>query len=160
MGAEPEEEGLIVTDGEVPVLRAGYANMLWFCTLVASVLLNQVLKDVGAAPFIRGVAVTALCVAAWKMYNQYVSRIFIKDGSTLVIVGPLAETHVHADDIVATDVSVHASAFTVVLKVTRRGSLFPAFCYFVVAPVTNYGGCADSGTRLRLLLKRLADVQA
>ena len=154
MPADPKQEGLIVSGSDVPVLRAGWSNIILFVLLVWSVLINQVLKDIGIAPFVRGVVVLGLCLAGLKVYSHSVSRIFIKNGKTLVLIGPLAATEIDADDILETDVSGIPSSSTVLLKVKRRTSLLPTFYYFATF-VTNYGGYDDTRAKLLSLLERL-----
>jgi hypothetical protein len=162
MWADPEQEGLIVSRSDTPVVRAGWlANiMMPFLIAVWSVLINQVLKDLGIAPFIRGAVVLGVCLVGARLYSRVVCRIFIKNGKTLVVLGPFAATEINADDILKTDVCALTSCGWIILEVKRKSSRLPAFYHIFVAPVTNYGGCADTAAKLRVLLKRLSHTEA
>ena len=158
MLADPKHEGLIVSGNTTPVIRAGYSNGMFLLLPVWSVLINEVLKEFGIAPFIRGVVLLGFCLAGLKVYSHSLSRIFIKNGKTLVLVGAFTETEIDADDILETKVYALLSCMQIFLKVKRKTSSLPAFYHFI-APVTNYGGCADTRTKLLLLLKRLSHTE-
>jgi hypothetical protein len=154
MPADRQDEGLIISGNTTPLIRVGYSNIIFFLLPVWSILINQALRDLGAAPLIRGTVLLALCVAALKVYSHAVSRIAIRDGRTLVLVGPFAETEIDAADILKADVFGFSSCMTIVLEIRRKTASLPMYYYFV-AVVTNYGAHAETRAELLSLLRQL-----
>ncbi|MFH1673858.1 MAG: hypothetical protein ABIF87_10610 [Pseudomonadota bacterium] len=149
-----KREGLIVSSSNVPVIRAGYSNIILLLLLVMLVLINQVLNDFGMALFPRGLILLGLCLVILKVYTHSVSRIFINDGKTLVLVGPFSESKINAGEIVETKVYGIPSSMTIFLKIKRKASTLPVF-YFFVAASTSYGTYANTKTKLLSLLGEL-----
>jgi hypothetical protein len=153
-----KQEGLIVIRSDVPLVRAGYANLIFLLLAVGLVLINQALSDFGIAKVIKGIMLVGFCLLMLKIYTQSVSKILIKDRKALVIVGPLSRTEIWIDDILETKVFGISSSMTIIFKIRRKSSVIPKF-YFFVAVSTNYGSYADTRKKLDSLLMQLGCIQ-
>lgn len=149
-----KQEGLIVCSSNIPLVRAGYANLIFLLLTAGLILINQALSDFGIIQTIRGTLLLGFCLLMLKTYTHSVSKIFIKDGKTLVIIGPFSGTEIGIDEIIETNIYGVPSSMTIFLKVRKKSSSLPKF-YFFVAASTNYGSYADTRSKLHSLLMQL-----
>jgi hypothetical protein len=151
MLADFKQEGLIVSSSDAPLIRAGYANLIFLLLAVGLILINQALIDFGIDKIIKGIMLVCFCLLMLKIYAHSVSKIFIKDGKALVVIGPFSRNEIGIDDILETKIYGIPSSMTLFIKVKKKSSPLPKF-YFFVAVSTNYGSYADTRKKLEALL--------
>lgn len=149
-----EHEGIIISRSNVPIIRAGLSNIIFLLLLVTLVLVNQVLYDFDMRLFPRILILLGICLVILKAYNHSVSRLFIKDGKNLVLVGPFSESVFDSSTIEVASVYGIPSSMTIFIMIKKKTSALPRF-YFFVAVSTNYGSYADTKTKLVSLLKEM-----
>lgn len=155
MSTQPQQEGLIVSGSTNPLVRAGYANLIFFLLFVFSLLINEALGGLGATASLRGLVILALCLVGLRAYSHAAARIAVKNGDTLVVVGPFGETQIRAADIVEAEVWGYPLCMMTVVKIRRKTARFPSYYHFT-AVATNWGAQAETQTRLRALLAQLS----
>ena len=89
-----------------------------------------------------------------KVYNHSVSKLFLKNRTRLIIVGPFSESVFDSSEVELTKVYGIPSSMTIFVMIKKTTSVLPKF-YFFVALSTNCGSYADTITRLKLLLKEI-----
>lgn len=152
MESKPTQEEFFVNGSRTPVLRAGYSNSLLIILAIALGLCNQAMIDGGAAAWVRGIALVGLSLVGLYVYACSLSRIYVRNGQELVLVGPLTEDSIELREIAAYEVwGIQASQF-VCLKLRLRSSSRPRF-RFVVAVSTSAGGYAETKAHLRTLME-------
>ncbi len=140
-------ETLIVSNSNVPIVRAGYANLIWLLLPIALVLLDQGLEDLKAGPGARVLLLAGLCLMALTNYLHALSAISVSDDNTLTLVRPVSSTRIPISSIDhVTLYSLPASMF-IYLKVKKKASRLPSFFFFVAAS-TSSGGFADTERKL------------
>jgi hypothetical protein len=148
MNTEFKQEGIIVGNSNYPVIRAGYANILFLLLIVWSILIYQAMNELNINLIVKGIILSVFLLATLKVYSHSISKLFTKDGMILVIVGPFSNIEIGSDEIVKTKVYGIQSSMTIFVKIQRKTKLLPSF-YFFVAASTNYGSYAN--TRLKLI---------
>jgi len=153
MSANFKQEGLTISRSDVPVIRVGFANIIFLLLFFGLILINQALNDFGIDIFIKEIILLCFCLATLKVYTHSISKIIIKDQKKLVIVGPFSNTEIDSAEIYRTTVYGIPSSMTIFLKVKKKLSFLPSV-YFFVAVSTNYGSYADTKKKLILLMKQ------
>jgi hypothetical protein len=146
---------IIVTSSNVPIIRSGFSNVIFFLLAVALIFVNQILNDFGVPPLIKTIIAIIICVVALKVYGRSVSKLYVKDGKNLVIVGPVSESMIDVSEIEKADVYGIPSSMTIFVIVKTKKANFPKW-YFFVSVSTNCGSYAETKTRLTGLLGELA----
>jgi hypothetical protein len=149
-----KQDAIVVGSSNFPVIRAGYANIIFLLLIVGSVLINQAMNDLSINIVLKGITLSIFCLATLKAYTHSISKLFIKDGKTLVIVGPFSNSEIGTAEIVKTKVYGIQSSMTIFVKIKRKTKFLSSF-YFFVAASTNYGSYTDTKLKLISLLKEL-----
>lgn len=147
-----KQEGMVICSSDAPVIRVGFSNIIFLLFFVGLILINQVLNDFGINIFVKGTILLCFCLATLKVYTHSVSKIYIKDGIKIVIVGPFSDTEIDLVEIIRAKVYGIPSSMTIFLEVKRKMKFLPSFYYFV-STSTNYGPYADTRIKLISLLK-------
>lgn len=149
-----ENEGIIISRSNVPIIRAGFSNIIFLFLIIALILVNQMIYDINIPLFYRLLILLGVLLVILKIYNHSVSRLFLKDEKSIVLVGPFSETVFDSSEIKATQVYGIPSSMTIFIMIKKTASFFPKF-YFFVALSTNYGSYTDTKTKLISLLKEV-----
>lgn len=149
-----EHEGIVVSGSNVPVIRAGFSNILFLLLIIILILINQLFLGFNMSLFPRLLILFVICLVMLKVYNQSVSKLFLKDRTKLVIIGPFSESAFDSSEIELTRVYGIPSSMTIFIMIKKTTSVLPKF-YFFVALSTNCGSYEDTKTRLQLLLKEI-----
>lgn len=146
------QDELVVSRSRTRVLRAGYANAILLLAAIGLFLANQALLEGGANALARAVVLIGLGLGVLKVYSWSLSRLYIEQGRTLVLVGPLSRSAIELSDIVGYEVGgIPASQF-VSVKIRVRSSRWPRYRFFV-AVFTNLGPYSETRARLQELLR-------
>ncbi len=147
-----KQEGMAISSCDVPVIRVGFSNIIFLLFFIGLILINQVLNDYGVNIFVKGIILFCFCLSTLKVYTHSVSKIYIKDRKTIVIVGPFSDTKIELVEIIGVKIYGIPSSMTIFLEVKRKMYFLPSFYYFV-STSTNYGPYADTRIKLISLLK-------
>ncbi|KJS28277.1 MAG: hypothetical protein VR64_19705 [Desulfatitalea sp. BRH_c12] len=120
MSADFEQEGLAISSSDVPVIRVGFANIIFLLLLFGLILINQALNDFGIDIYIKEIILLCFCLATLKVYTHSISKIIIKDQKTLVIVGPFSNTEIDSAEIIRTTVYGIPSSMTIFLRLKKN----------------------------------------
>ena len=154
MSSNIENEGIIISNSNLPIIRAGFANIILLLLFIALILVNQMLNSFNVPLFFRALILLGVFLVMLKIYNHSVSRLFFKDGKSIVLVGPFCETVFDSSEIKATQVYGIPTSMTIFIMIKKTTSFVPKF-YFFVALSTNHGSYTDTKTKLISLLKEI-----
>ncbi len=151
MLAALKQEDLIVSNSNVPLIRAGYANIIFLLLIIGLILIKQALSAFQIPAYVQWLLLSNYCLMILISYIHSISRISIKDKKTLVLTTPFSATKINNSEIDNAKVFAIPSSMTIILKIRRKTSALPEFYYFIAAS-TNYGSYADTRTKLVSLL--------
>ena len=150
MASDSDPTEIIITSSNVPVIRSGLSNILFFLCIIAVIFFNQILKELHVSLLPRLICILIICTAALAIYSRSVARIYFKDGRAVVIVRPVSETELEASQIKSIDVYGIPASMTIFLLVRMRKIKFPKW-FFFVAVSTNCGSYGATFTKLKKL---------
>jgi hypothetical protein len=149
--ANSKEKGMVVGSSDIKMIRVGFSNIIFIIFFVGLILLNQVLNDLNINILVKGIILLVFCLATLKVYTHSVSRIYINDGKTIVIVGPFSIVEIDLLEISKTKIYGIPSSMTIFLEIKRKMNFFPSFYYFV-STSTNYGPYNDTMIKLASMI--------
>ena len=138
MNISSDKDVIIVNSSQLPIIRAGYSNIIFLLLAVALILVNQILIDINSSVYIKTLVLLVTTIITFKVYTHSVSKLYIKDNKNLVFVGPISESIVDASKIKMTKVYGIPSSMTLLIKINKQGTVLPVFHYFI-AVSTNCG---------------------
>ena len=151
---DPHDE-IVINRSSVPIIRAGFSNIIFFLAIVASILLNQAMKDFDISLLLRTIAVMLVCLGTIRIYSCSLAKILIRDSKTLVLISPVSEILIDASKIERSKVTGIPSCLTTFILIKMRKSRFPNF-YFFVAVSTNHGPYEETMIKLTAMLRELS----
>jgi hypothetical protein len=154
MHINTDKDAIIVNSSHLPVIRAGYSNIIFLLFAIALILANQVLVDLNTAIYSKIIVFLVMCYVALKLYTHSVSRLYIKDKKSLVFIGPISKSIIDVSKIKMTKVYGIPSSMTMLIQVKKKDAAIPIF-YFFVAISTNCGSFMDTKIKLISLLRKL-----
>jgi hypothetical protein len=154
MHVTTQQEEIIISGSSVPVIRAGYSNIIFLLLPITLILVNQLLNEFNTTIFPRTIILLIILIIVLKVYTHSVSRLYIKEGKTLVIVGPIFESTIDSSEIKMTKVYGIPSSMTIFFVIKKANVTLPKF-YFFVAVSTNYGPYKSTKLKLVSLLREL-----
>jgi len=141
------QKEIIITSSNVPVIRSGFSNILFFLLFIAVIVVNRILNDFNVSLVPKALIILFICVVTLQIYCRSVSKIYFKDGSGIVIVGPIFESKIDASQIEKIDVYGIPSSMTIFLTIKMKKTRLPKW-YFFIAVSTNCGSFEATRTRL------------
>ena len=157
MTINSDKDAIIVNISHVPVIRAGYFNVIFLLLAFALILANQILIDLNVAVYTRLLVLLIICLVTLKVYNHSVSKLYLKNNNSLIVIGPFFTSIIPASKIEATKVYGIPSSMTIFLQIKRNDAKFPVI-YFFIAISTNQGSYKDTKLKLVSLLGKLNSV--
>ena len=154
MYVNTDKDAIIVNSSHLPVIRAGYSNIIFLLLAIALILANQILVDLNIAIYLRILVFLIICFVTLKVYTHSVSRLYIKDKKSLVFIGPICKSIINASKIKMTTVYGIPSSMILFIRIQKKDVAFPIF-YFFVAVSTNYGSYKDTKIKLISLLRKI-----
>lgn len=154
MYVNTDKNAIIVNSSHLPVIRAGYSNIIFLLLAIALILANQILVDLNIAIYSRILVFLIICFVTLKVYTHSVSRLYIKDKKSLVFIGPISKSIIDASKIKMTTVYGIPSSMILFIRIQKKDVAFPIF-YFFVAVSTNYGSYKDTKIKLISLLRKI-----
>lgn len=146
----PESKGsveLVVNESKTPVLRAGYANLLFVLAPIFALLLDKVLSEKGLVDIYRAGVLVFIPIVFLGMYSVAVSRINLAQ-SGLCFVCSFKTVRIPLQRIQDVSLFEIPSCLTACLRVKEKGRIFPHFFYFI-AVSTNLGPFSETVRQLR-----------
>jgi len=138
MDSSAKDKELKISGSTVPIIRAGFANIIFIVLFSFLVLLNQLLSDLSLSTLPRAILVILIIALAIKIYLHSVSRFYIREDGSFVIVGPLFEKRIHLLNVAKTKIYGMPTSMTIVLMIKTKNSLLPSFFFFVA--ISNFLG--------------------
>lgn len=154
MLSNDKHKEIVISASNTPVIRAGFSNLLFLFLIVILILVNHMLYSFNISLFLRLLFLFAICLMMLKVYNHSVSKLFLKDKSSLILVGPFSKTIFDSSEIELTEVYGIPSSMTIFIMIKKKTSVLSKF-FFFVALSTSCGSYADTKKRLELLLKEI-----
>ena len=148
-----KQEALIVSSSNTPIIRAEFSNFILFLLFIGLIFINKVLIDFGFNFYLKFLILLGVCLIAFSIYNQSISRLHIKDEEELIITGPLFKSIFKLSEIEKVEVYGIPSSMTIFVTIKKKNSLIPKFYYFI-AISTNYGAYADTKDKLISLFEK------
>jgi hypothetical protein len=148
-----DKNGIIINSNQLPIIRAGYANIIFLLLAVVLILANQILVDFSSAIVLRILVLLAIFILILKIYTHSLSRIYV-DEKNLVFIRPISKSIIDTTRIMKTKVYGIPSSMTIFIQIKKRGELLPLL-YFFVATSTNCGSYMDTKAKLISLLRKL-----
>lgn len=152
MSKEHQQREIIINSSEIPILRAGLSNIILFLLLISLIYTNQLLNEISLTLLPKIVIFLIIIIVTLKVYSNSISRLSVKDGNQLIIVGPISKTTIDTSKIVKTDISGIPSSMIILVMFKMKNATLPK-CYFFVALSTSCGSYSDSKKELADLLK-------
>lgn len=155
MTINSDKDAIIVNSSYVPVIRAGYFNIIFLLLAFALILANQILIDLNFGLYARLLVLLIIFFVTLKIYNHSVSRLYIENDNNLIVIGPFFKSTIDASKIKATKVYGIPSSMTIFFQIKINDAKFPVI-YFFIAISTNQGSYKDTKLKLISLLGKLS----
>jgi hypothetical protein len=141
----------------VPIIRSGYANLIFFLSFIALLLVNYIPTEYELPLLFKVLISIFICIVTLKAYACSVSRIFLTNENELVIEGPVSESTFNTSLIEKAEVYGIPSSMAIFFILKFNNLRFPKF-FFFVAVSTNCGSYSATKECLTELLTSFRNV--
>lgn len=124
------------SDSEIPVIRAGGANLDFFLGFIFVWMVNHISTDFGIGSVPKFLIIGAGCLALFQLYRASLSKISVTR-TKLCLTGSIDRIEIPLQEIQSVKIwAVHTSPGGA-LKIKERGRLIPRYFFFPVLPGTT-----------------------
>ncbi|MBW1677775.1 MAG: hypothetical protein JRF57_16320 [Deltaproteobacteria bacterium] len=152
MSADIQHQDIIINSSGTPVLRSGFSNLIFVLLAIMLVFANQILNEFYITLLPKTVIFLIIIIVAFKIYGHSISRLTLKNGQKIVMVGPISKATIDISEIERAQVSGIPSSMIIFIELKMKNARLPKW-YFFVAFSTNCGSYNDTKAKLVELLE-------